>query len=109
MKINRKCGGPSILLVQSSPIKPVSIQIDANLMLNLRLYASKSRSEAPFSFLCCVLQLNALKFQGRFKAISEELTSVDILSHLNGHMGTVNLSWPNGYRNLTSRLGDEWL
>lgn len=32
---------------------------------------------------------------------------MDTLSHLNGHEGTVNLSSLNGYRNLTSRLGDE--
>lgn len=51
--------------------------------------------------------MNAFRFQGRFKAISGELTSSDVLAHLNGHKGTVNLSSLNGYRNLNSRLCDE--
>lgn len=51
--------------------------------------------------------MNAVRFQGKFKATSEELTSSDVLVHLNGHKGTMNLSSPNGYRNLTSHLSDE--
>lgn len=48
--------------------------------------------------------MNALRFQGRFKAVGGDLTSS---ANLNGHKGTVNLSSLNGYRNLTSRLSDE--
>lgn len=49
-------------------------------------------------------EMNALRFQGRFKAVGGDLTSS---ANLNGHKGTVNLSSLNGYRNLTSRLSDE--
>lgn len=49
-------------------------------------------------------EMNALIFQGRFKAVGGDLTSS---ANLNGHKGTVNLSSLNGYRNLTSRLSDE--
>lgn len=43
------------------------------------------------------------------RLFQENRPPLDVLAHLNGHRGTVNLSSLNGYRNLTSRLSDEWL